>query len=45
MHAQIQKVLSEGVQLKIPLKADHHWPVRETPFEWLFAGVTMMAQH
>ena len=27
------------------LKAGHHWPVSETPFEWRFAGGPMVARH
>ena len=30
---------------QIPLKAGHHLPISEMPFEWRFAGGTMMAKH
>ena len=29
----------------IPLLKGHHRPASEMPFEWRFAGVSMMAQH
>ena len=56
IHARIQKVFSEGVQLRehfflvnewdqIPLKSGHHRPPSETPFKWHFAGVPMMAHY
>ena len=51
VHARVQKVLLEGVQLcqrftlEIPLKAGHHRSASETPFQWHFAGAPMMAQH
>ena len=56
-HAQIQKVLPEGVQLrercffargeriKIALKAGHYQPASETPFKWCFAVGPMMVQN
>ena len=54
MHAHMQKVLSEGVQLDNVFflvyegredTAGHHRPASETPFKWLFAGVPMMARY
>ena len=33
--------LDEGI--RIPLKAGHHRPASETPFQWRFADVPMMA--
>ena len=55
-HAQVQKNLSgggsnffslmSGERLQIPLKAGHHWPASDMPFEWRFAaGGPIMAQH
>ena len=54
MHAQIQKVLSEGVFLGVFLVdegredqnttiAGHHRPASGTPFKWRFTGEPMMA--
>ena len=49
IHAQIQKVLSDGVKLlvdegsQIPLKAGHHRPASKTPFKWCFDGGLVMA--
>ena len=36
---------NEGERIQIPLKVGHNWPASETPFEWRFAGGSMMAQH
>ena len=37
--------LMRGGRIKILLLAGHHRPASETPFEWRFAGVPMMALH
>ena len=37
--------LMRGGKIQMPLLAGHHRLASETPFEWCFAGVPMMAQH
>ena len=34
----------ETERIQIQLKGGHHLPSREMPFQWHFAGVTMMTQ-
>ena len=36
-------MLMRGEMIQIPLKAGKHRPASETPFQWRFAGVQMIA--
>ena len=35
----------DGERIEMPLKVGHHWPAREIPIKWRFAGVPIMAHH